>query len=150
MGGDGEDEVRIHISPPIFIQPHPSRNRYLDPAKERPLASILYKSLKHGESVFKQALLQPSSTAPSSITYEQVITAARQIITKCESSAEGRGVVAYEYLTINDADTLAPLTGPINTGSSLPAPRAIFSGAVKIGKTRIIDNLLLGLNVKTW
>ncbi len=48
--------------------------------------------------------------------------------------------IAIEYLSIADPVTLREVD-KVSGG-------ATFSGAIKVGKTRIIDNLLLGMTVK--
>ena len=44
-----------------------------------------------------------------------------------------------EYVSVAHVDSLFEWQGPIPTGE-----RAIFSMAVQFGKTRLIDNLLVG------
>jgi pantoate--beta-alanine ligase len=52
---------------------------------------------------------------------------------------EREPAVALEYVSVADPTTLAELR--------LPANRAVISLAARVGKTRLIDNALLGMDV---
>ncbi|KAI8869663.1 Pantoate-beta-alanine ligase [Ramicandelaber brevisporus] len=99
-----------------------SRNVYLSP-EDRAAAPVLYKALLAGQNVAK------SAGASSPVSRQAILDAANAVISK-----EPRATL--EYLSIADPDTLSEVDSMTDHG-------AIFSGAVKLGKTRIIDNVLL-------
>ena len=97
-----------------------SRNRFLS-EQERKDAPILYEALEKGLSEFKKGILDP----------KQIIEIATNTISKNPR-------VVLDYLSISDPNTLSD-SKTLDNG-------AIFSGAIRVGKTRILDNLLLGMN----
>ncbi|KAJ3012949.1 pantothenate synthase [Thoreauomyces humboldtii] len=102
-----------------------SRNRYLSP-EERAVAPILYKALSAGLAAYR---------GPESVTSrEELIRIAKAIVEKQDGAK-------LEYLSVADPFSLEEVD---NVGSD----GAIFSGAVKVGKTRIIDNILLGISTE--
>ncbi|KAI9202630.1 uncharacterized protein BJ171DRAFT_164872 [Polychytrium aggregatum] len=105
-----------------------SRNRYLS-AEERAAAPVLFKALSAGEKYLR--VRGPSTTA-------------KEIIDVATETVKLEPRVQLEYFSLANPYTLEELQGPIGDDG------AIFSGAVKVGKTRIIDNILLQTNVKTW
>jgi pantoate--beta-alanine ligase len=94
-----------------------SRNTYLNP-EERKTATILYKALSLAIQLKEQG---ENGTADIKNKME------RLIITE--------PLAKIEYISIADTQTLEEL-------SSL-APRSLISMAVRIGKTRLIDNLII-------
>jgi pantoate--beta-alanine ligase len=94
-----------------------SRNTYLNP-EERKTATILYKALSLAIQLKEQG---ENGTADIKNKME------RLIITE--------PLAKIEYISIADTQTLEEL-------SSL-APRSLVSMAVRIGKTRLIDNLII-------
>ncbi|KAJ3317866.1 pantothenate synthase [Blyttiomyces sp. JEL0837] len=101
-----------------------SRNRYLSP-EERAVAPVLYKGLQAAKKLYDSG---EKRTAV--------------LLKECRSVIEKAGV-PIEYVSVSNSLTLEdePEVGPAG---------AMMSGAVKIGKTRIIDNILLGVDVRTW
>ena len=99
-----------------------SRNRYLS-ALERQNAPILYKALQ---------LIQATYTRDKNTDCKSLIALASHLISK-ESQ------VTLDYLSIADPNTLQEL--------QVIQKNAILSGAIRVGKTRIIDNILLGMSV---
>ncbi|KAJ3190732.1 hypothetical protein HK101_008428 [Irineochytrium annulatum] len=102
-----------------------SRNRYLS-EEERFVAPVLYKALESARHLYsrgerKAAVLQQAA--------ERVI------------KAESR--VALEYVSIAN-----PLS--LDEEAEIGKDGAIMCGAIKVGKTRIIDNILLGLDVRGY
>jgi len=96
-----------------------SRNRYLNPT-ERSVAPTLFHALKHAESLYE-----------SGERRAQVLKdAAKQIIEK-------EPLIQYEYISVANPFTLIELE------IIDPKMGAILSGAIRNGKTRLIDNLLL-------
>ncbi|KAI9011225.1 Pantoate-beta-alanine ligase [Gaertneriomyces semiglobifer] len=97
-----------------------SRNAYLTP-EERVVAPVLYRAM----CTAQQLHLQGAKSR------ERILKAAKDVI-----DAEPGAV--YEYLSLADPFDLQEVNMVGSTG-------AILSGAVRIGKTRIIDNILLDL-----
>ena len=95
-----------------------SRNSYLNP-EERQAATVLYKSLSQAKKLWKQG-----ETNADSIRREM------RLLIQQEALAQ------VDYVSITDASTLEEL-------SIIDRP-ALASLAVRIGKTRLIDNLQLG------
>jgi len=94
-----------------------SRNTYLNP-EQRQSATVLYKSLKLAQEMWSAGESNPDTIK------EKMTGLIRQ-----EPPAE------IDYISIADADTLEEL-------DTIKTP-ALVSLAVKIGKTRLIDNLVL-------
>jgi len=92
-----------------------SRNRYLT-AQEKKDAALIYKSLRKCEQMVKQGIRET----------EPIIAQMRKILSP---------VSAIEYISIVDAQTL-------ETIDKIAGP-AIAAVAVKIGSTRLIDNILI-------
>ncbi|KAJ3227124.1 pantothenate synthase [Clydaea vesicula] len=108
-----------------------SRNRYLN-ATERQLSTVLFKALNKGKSVFDEGG-----------NCKEILSSAESVIRDCE--ANSNGVIQYQYLSLNNPINLKNIDDTID-----PNVGAIFSGAVKVGNTRIIDNLLLGNSIAKW
>lgn len=100
-----------------------SRNRYLS-LEERSWAPLLYKGLDAANKALLEQGIRDRKTLIDIAT--RVISFEKNIV--------------IEYLSIADPITLREVD-KVSAG-------AIFSGATKVGKTRIIDNLLLGMTVK--
>ncbi len=96
-----------------------SRNVYLNPA-ERQAAIVLYRALCAAQHAFTSGQKDAASL--------------RQAVT---SVIEHEPLARLQYVSCADPDTLQELQGPI-------AGRALLSMAVFIGKTRLIDNFVLG------
>jgi pantoate--beta-alanine ligase len=94
-----------------------SRNTYLNP-EERKEATILYKAL----SLAKQLK-------------EQGETSTVNIRNKMELLIKSEPLAKIEYISIADTQTLEELLAL--------APQSLVSMAVRIGKTRLIDNLII-------
>ncbi len=94
-----------------------SRNSYLSP-EERRAAPVLYRALKEAERLVAQGE-----------------RSARRLLAAMEAVVAAEPLARKDYLALVDPETLENLdtvTGP-----------AVALGAVRIGKTRLIDNLLL-------
>ncbi|KAI8912305.1 hypothetical protein DFJ77DRAFT_501867 [Powellomyces hirtus] len=103
-----------------------SRNRYLSP-EERAIAPVLYKALSAGAAAF----------------HEKGITRKDELVAIAKGIIETQEGVHLEYLSLADPFSLEEL-------DSIGLNGAIFSGAVRVGKTRIIDNCLLGVTTDKW
>ncbi|KAJ3038027.1 hypothetical protein HDV00_001071 [Rhizophlyctis rosea] len=97
-----------------------SRNVYLS-QEERKTAPVLYKALSAGVTAYEKGMRDR----------EELIRIAEEMIKK-----ETR--VSLEYLSLANPFSLVEEKVVGKEG-------AIFSGAIKVGKTRIIDNVLLGM-----
>lgn len=104
-----------------------SRNSYLD-AKESTFAPTLYEALVKGAEVFQ------SGGRDGAIT-----RAAGHVQTK-QTAAKASGVeLALDYVEFNDTETFEVVNDMPKDGRPV-----ILSGAMWVGKTRLIDNILLG------
>jgi pantoate--beta-alanine ligase len=95
-----------------------SRNAYLSPA-HRQLAPAVYEALTHAARLFAEGETNPAALE----------TAARTVL----SSADG---LAAEYVAVVDETTLR---APVRA-----IPGSVLAVAVKLGSTRLIDNVVLG------
>jgi pantoate--beta-alanine ligase len=94
-----------------------SRNSYLDPA-ERQAATVLYRALQAARQAFEQGERQ----APT----------LREIMARVINDEP---LARLQYVSAADPDTLSELEGE--------AGRMLLSMAVYLGRTRLIDNLML-------
>jgi len=98
-----------------------SRNAYLAPA-ERAAARVLSRGLFTARSAWSRGERHPE-----------------RLRARVEEVVETEPGVAPEYVSVADPLTLVEL--------KLPANRAVISLAARVGKTRLIDNVLLGMEV---
>jgi pantoate--beta-alanine ligase len=107
---------------PIFREPDglamSSRNAYLNPA-ERQAATVLKRSLDAAQAVFSAG--------------ERDAPRLCQVVTEV---VRAEPLAALQYVSCADAETLEELQG-------LVTDRALLSMAAFVGKTRLIDNLIL-------
>ena len=96
-----------------------SRNDYLD-ERERKAATVLYQSLSRAAAA-----------------YDEGERNAARLIEAVKSTIETEPLARIDYVSINDAETLGQL-------DDLGNRPALISMAVFVGKTRLIDNILLG------
>jgi len=95
-----------------------SRNTYLNP-QERQAATIIYRALTAAQKAFEAGERDA----------ERLKGIARQVI-------ESEPLASLQYLSCAHPETLEELQGPVH--------HALLSTAVLIGKTRLIDNVLIG------
>jgi len=95
-----------------------SRNAYLS-EKERRAGLILYRSLKSAEQLFANGQRD-----------------AERIVAETTSTIQGESLAHIDYVKMYAMPELTPITGPM-TG------RSLLALAVKFGKTRLIDNIIL-------
>ncbi len=95
-----------------------SRNAYLDP-DERRAATVLIRSLEAARRAFEAG----------EVDADALRHAMHQVLA-------GEPLARPDYVSVADPDTLEELAGPVR--------RALLSMAVHIGKTVLIDNLLIG------
>ncbi len=101
-----------------------SRNTYLNPA-ERKAATVLYRALSAAKAAFQQG--------------ERDAGALRKIM---EDTINAEPLARLQYVSCADPDTLEELHGTVE--------KALLSMAVYVGKTRLIDNMLLGTGKETF
>jgi pantoate--beta-alanine ligase len=113
-----------------------SRNAYLSPG-EMSVAPTLYQALSAAKSAFE---------SEGQVTGEHLVSIAREVVVRKQeelrkAGAEGGGGVdlKLDYVEVFDKDTFQPVRGTVERGREL-----VLAGAVWVGKTRLIDNLLLG------
>lgn len=63
-----------------------------------------------------------------------------RVLRECVSELAGGGTVALEYVSVADPLTLAELDAP--------AGAAVISLAARVGRARLIDNVLLGMSIE--
>jgi pantoate--beta-alanine ligase len=95
-----------------------SRNAYLDP-DERAAATILFRALTAARAAFEDG--ERESAALN-----------RKMLEVLHSEP----LADVEYVSVADMETLEEITGSVD--------RALLSMAVRIGKTRLIDNVIVG------
>jgi len=115
-----------------------SRNAYLT-SDELKVAPILYEALSSTKTLYS------SSSTDVAVTGEDLIsTATKQIMDQqANLTSAGSAVeLKLDYVEVFDKTTFEAVRGPIEKGREL-----VIAGAVWVGKTRLIDNLLLGWDV---
>jgi pantoate--beta-alanine ligase len=98
-----------------------SRNAYLSP-EQRTAALALSRGLKAAADAWSRGTRDPV-----------------RLRARVEDVVNKAVLVASEYISVADPVTLAELR--------LPANRALISVAARVGKARLIDNSLLGMDV---
>lgn len=125
--------VRIEVCP-IVREPDglamSSRNAYLS-TEQRSRALCLYRALCEGRDM----LLHRGTGGSGDQGIQHVVYAMQNTVAKVASPEPEP--VTIDYMTVVDAETLEPATKPIG--------RVMLAGAVRIGETRLIDNLLIDL-----
>ncbi len=101
-----------------------SRNTYLNP-EERKAATVLYRALTAAKKAFEQG--------------ERDADALRKIM---EDTINAEPLARLQYVSCADPDTLEELHGKVD--------KALLSMAVFVGKTRLIDNMLVGTGKETF
>jgi pantoate--beta-alanine ligase len=95
-----------------------SRNSYLE-SKEREAATALFKALKAAKNAFEVGTKD-----------------ANELKDRMRTVLDTQPVLKVEYISVADPETLEESKGVID--------RALFSMAVWVGKTRLIDNMIVG------
>lgn len=116
-----------------------SRNAYLSQA-EMGVAPVLYRALSAAKEAYEVG----------GMTGEELISRATAVILEQQAELGGPGAnmgmdtgegvdLKIDYFEVFDKETFHPVRGEIEKGREL-----VIAGAVWVGKTRLIDNLLLG------
>ncbi len=101
-----------------------SRNTYLNP-EQRKAATVLYRALTAAKKAFEQGVRDAD--------------ALRKIM---EDTINAEPLARLQYVSCADPDTLEELHGKVD--------KALLSMAVFVGKTRLIDNMLVGTGKETF
>lgn len=112
-----------------------SRNAYLLP-EERPWATVLIDALDKSRKEWDRQRAE----GDGEVYVRKVIAVAEEYVRSVErqAEAEGKGVqIRLLYIAMNDPDELHDLRDKVEKGKG-----AIVSGAVMLGKTRLIDNIV--------
>lgn len=107
-----------------------SRNAYLTPP-ERGVAITLYKALREAQRAWDEGCSKSEALARAGALVNGAI------------SASGAAGVAMrlDYIEMNDSETFEVVSDDVRKSEDKPV---ILSGALWVGKTRLIDNILLG------
>ena len=106
-----------------------SRNTYLSP-EERKVANTLYRALSLAKEGWEAGLLK-----------SECVTRSRVLV---ESARAKAGVeMRLDYIELNDSDSLE-VVGDDKTRVDYGMRPVLLSGALWVGRTRLIDNLILG------
>ncbi|KAF8141493.1 Pantoate-beta-alanine ligase [Boletus edulis] len=129
------DPDHLHIVPtkrdPLDGLALSSRNAYLS-AEERSVANTLYRALQAAESEWTAGKTKDAS-----------IRAAEDLAAGAVKEAVMRGIeMRLDYIEMNNASTFEVLDGQSQRQPVGGAP-VVLSGAVWVGKTRLIDNIVL-------
>ena len=102
-----------------------SRNAYLS-SEELEVAPVLYQALSAAKEGFKE----------DGITGKELIEKATGLVQ--EAIAKSDVGLRVDYFEVFDKETFEPVRG------AMDGREVVIAGAVWVGKTRLIDNLLLG------
>lgn len=130
------DADHVHIVPterdPVDGLALSSRNSYLS-TEERSVANTLYRALQAAESGWL-----------AGETKDACIRAAEVLVNGAVRGAVSRGVdMRLDYIQMNDSDTFEVLDDQ-SQGQSVGGAPVVLSGAVWVGRTRLIDNIVVG------
>ncbi|KAH7915270.1 Pantoate-beta-alanine ligase [Hygrophoropsis aurantiaca] len=109
-----------------------SRNAYLTPS-QRAVAPVLFAALQAAESAWRRGE-----------TAERCIKEAMIVIDEIKTHPAAEDVDAkLDYIQMNDAESFDIIEGSLRADATGQNP-VILSGALRLGKTRLIDNIVLG------
>ncbi|KIM90389.1 hypothetical protein PILCRDRAFT_812127 [Piloderma croceum F 1598] len=116
-----------------------SRNAYLTPDERAVAGGTLYEALRTGEQAWMNGE-----------TKEECVRKARGVVENVSGGKEARDKsvnVSLDYIEMNDADSFevigdGEVVGTRHEGREREG--VILSGAIWVGKTRLIDNIVLG------
>lgn len=133
-----------------------SRNAHLT-AKQLAYAPALYEGLRAAAEAWDQGLCKGECIARAREALQEFMERVAQDDGGLEGTREGKVDVVVDYIEMNDAESFDPLLDSYSAtrkseleegkGKGKGKGRAvILSGAMWVGKTRLIDNVLLGEN----
>ena len=117
-----------------------SRNAYLTPIQLDHVAPVLYQAL----SAAREHWIDRTTC----MTGEDVIARATSVIEdmqdllKSDTRAD-KGQLKLDYIELFDNHTFDPIRGKLEEGKEM-----VLAGAIWVGQTRLIDNVLLGWDVE--
>ena len=106
-----------------------SRNVYLN-SEERMVANTLYRALSLAKGGWESGLSKSKCVEKSKEFVESV-------------RSKTRVEMRLDYVELNDSDTFE-VVGDRETGANYGTRPVLLSGALWVGRTRLIDNLILG------
>lgn len=111
-----------------------SRNVYLS-VEERAFADTLYRALRAAEEQWDRGA-----------TKAQCLASALDVVKQRGVEAAMQGIeMRPDYIEMNDSDTFEVLDGAVaKSPEGATSSPVILSGAVWIGQTKLIDNIILG------
>lgn len=129
------DPEHLHIVPtardPSDNLALSSRNAYLSP-EGRKLAPTLYRALEVAEQAWNEGQQKAACVERATDVVQQMVS----------PGASDDLQIRLDYIEFNDSHDLEPLEG---TRSKQPGSQpVILSGAMWVGTTRLIDNIVLG------
>ncbi|KAI8061838.1 pantothenate synthase [Gilbertella persicaria] len=130
--------TKMHICPTVRDENGlalSSRNTYLSPLQKQ-YALVLSRSLKHMESLYNSGVTNATTLTQTGI---QLIEEARQQVDALDEDWK----IKLDYVSINSAKDLSEITGDI-----LKEDGCVISMAVFVGKTRLIDNICLDIDLE--
>lgn len=107
-----------------------SRNAYLTPP-ERAVAITLYKALREAQRAWDEGCSKSEALVRASALVNGAISA----------SSVAEVAMRLDYIEMNDPETFEVVSDDVRKSEDKPV---ILSGALWVGKTRLIDNILLG------
>ena len=113
-----------------------SRNAYLTPYERENVAPVLYAALSAAEAAWA-----------ANASKAECIQRARAVIAEKEREEGDAVSIKYDYVEMNNPETFDVLADNATraTWEMAEAGRpVILSGALWVGKTRLIDNIVLG------
>ncbi|RUP44216.1 Pantoate-beta-alanine ligase-domain-containing protein [Jimgerdemannia flammicorona] len=111
-----------------------SRNRYLT-ASQRPRATVLYRALSVARAAYDAgARNREEVLAPALAVVDEMAREVRELDEGWE--------VRLDYISLADPETLEEVQEVVEEGSGF-----ILSGAVFVGGTRLIDNIVVGVEL---
>ncbi|GAA5983360.1 hypothetical protein JCM11641_006045 [Rhodosporidiobolus odoratus] len=115
-----------------------SRNAYLS-EQEQPWATVLVDALDRAKEVWDARRAEGTGE----VSVKEVLERAEEHVSGIESQASKKGVqIKLLYIALNDPEELGDLPRE-GEGARVPKGKgAILSGAVMLGKTRLIDNIV--------
>ncbi|KAJ7429896.1 Pantoate-beta-alanine ligase [Mycena latifolia] len=134
------DPAHLHIVPtardPADSLALSSRNAYLC-AEGRQLAPTLYRALAAAEAAWNDG-------HPKSVCLERATEVVNAAAAASASAPGEHPELRLDYIEFNDSDSLEALDGAAARVIEGDAKPVILSGALWVGRTRLIDNIVLG------
>jgi pantoate--beta-alanine ligase len=112
-----------------------SRNAYLTPT-EREVASVLYQSLRVGEQAWKEGSGREGAVAAA---VAHITKVKHEVAAKKKD--DGELTIVLDYIEMNDSESFEVVDWDTREGDGRPV---VLSGALWLGRTRLIDNIILG------